>query len=249
MISIHNFGWRLGNQLFQIASLFGIAHKNNLNPVIPEEWKYKDFFPHCNKYLGKVECQNIIRIPQFHFVDFAIPSNQDILLDGYLQSYKYFDFMYPYIKVLFYIKGNENKYRIPYTSLHIRRGDYLQYPNHHPTTSLDYYNNAIETIGINQDFVICTDDKPYCQDLINKGLFASKNMFISDAEDEITDFSTMTICDNNIIANSSFSWWAAYLNNNPNKTVISPNPHTKWFGPAYANWNMDDLIPESWIKI
>ena len=240
MIGIHNFGWRLGNQLFQIASLMGLAHKTGFQPVIPDIWKYKEYFPACEKWLGNFQSKLIVRIPSFHFVGFDNITYDNIMLDGYLQSYKYFDFIKDYIQVLFQLKENEFKYDIPYTSIHIRRGDYLKYPDHHPVLSLDYYNRAIENIGINQDFVICTDDKPYCQELINQNKFASKNMFISDGKDEITDFSTMTICKNNIIANSSFSWWAAYLNRNKNRKVISPNPNKNWFGPAYAHWQMDD---------
>lgn len=249
MIGINNFGWRLGNQLFQIASLFGICQKNGFQPVIPNDWKYKEYFPNCEKWIGDFTSKFSLNIPQFHFIGFDKVNHDNIMLDGYLQSYKYFNHIHEYIKTCFHVKGNEYKYDIPYTSIHIRRGDYLKYPNHHPVLSIDYYNEAIEKIGKNEDFVICTDDKPYCQELINQGKFASTNMFISDGNDEIVDFSTMIICENSIIANSSFSWWGAYLNRNPNKVVISPDPHTKWFGPAYANWKMDDLIPEEWIKI
>lgn len=249
MIGIQNFGWRLGNQLFQIASLFGICHKTGFQPVIPNNWQYKDYFPNCEKWLGNFDSKFSISVPQFHFVGFDRFKHDNILIDGYLQSYKYFDFMQDYIKVLFHLKGNENKYNIPYTSIHIRRGDYLKYPNHHPILSIDYYNDAIEKIGKDRDFVIMSDDKEYCQELINQNKFASPNIFISDAKDEMGDFATMLICDSSIIANSSFSWWGAYLNRNPNKIVISPDPHTKWFGPAYAHWNMSDLIPEEWIKI
>jgi hypothetical protein len=56
----------------------------------------------------------------------------------------------------------------------------------------------------------------------------------------------MSICGDNIIANSSFSWWAAYLNQNINKKVIAP---INWFGPAYAHFDTEDLIPKNWIKI
>ena len=56
----------------------------------------------------------------------------------------------------------------------------------------------------------------------------------------------MSLCKDNIIANSSFSWWAAYLNKNPNKKVVAP---INWFGPAYAHFDTKDLIPDNWIKL
>ena len=62
----------------------------------------------------------------------------------------------------------------------------------------------------------------------------------------MTDLILMKLCDHNIIANSTFSWWAAWLNNNPEKIVIAPN---NWFGNAYLHQNTIDLIPDAWIKI
>jgi hypothetical protein len=59
----------------------------------------------------------------------------------------------------------------------------------------------------------------------------------------------MSSCRHNIIANSSFSWWAAYLNQNPAKVVIAPNAKERWFGSALKHYNMNDLLPESWIQI
>jgi hypothetical protein len=56
----------------------------------------------------------------------------------------------------------------------------------------------------------------------------------------------MSMCANNIIANSTFSWWGAWLNNNPDKVVVSPN---QWFGPSKGDRNLNDLIPKNWIKI
>lgn len=249
MIGIHNFGWRLGNQLFQIASLMGMCQQNGFQPVIPDTWQYKDYFPHCSKWLGKFDSKLVVHFHAFHFVGFDNVNYDNIMIDGYLQSYKYFHDIYEYIKVLFHVKDNENKVRLPYTAIHIRRGDYLKYPDHHPVLSLDYYNKAIETIGKDKEFRIFTDDNQFCQNLINENKFATSNIEIYNGKDEMDDFATMICCTNNIIANSSFSWWSAYLNHCPNKQVISPNPNKSWFGRAYSHWQMGDLIPSDWTIV
>ena len=70
-------------------------------------------------------------------------------------------------------------------------------------------------------------------------------MTFVEGHSEVEDLWLMSLCKHNIIANSSFSWWGAWLNNNPNKKVIAPK---KWFGD-HVNLNTSDLLPESWIKI
>ena len=71
-------------------------------------------------------------------------------------------------------------------------------------------------------------------------------MIFMEGFDDVEDIWLMSMCKHNIIANSSFSWWGAWLNRNPNKKVIAPN---HWFGPAYHFYGTQDLIPEGWIKI
>jgi hypothetical protein len=85
--------------------------------------------------------------------------------------------------------------------------------------------------------IFISDDKEWCKENFNG--------IVSPFDDEIDDLILMMNCDNNIIANSSFSWWGAYLNQNPNKVVIGPK---KWFGP-YGPQDQDDIIPPNWIKI
>jgi hypothetical protein len=70
-------------------------------------------------------------------------------------------------------------------------------------------------------------------------------MVFVDGNDDVEDMWLMSICNNNVIANSSFSWWGAWLNSNPNKKVIAPN---NWFG-SQTNLNTSDIIPDNWIKL
>ena len=127
------------------------------------------------------------------------------------------------------------------TSVHIRRGDYLNYPNFHPTQSQEYYYNCIEKLSSDTDFFIFfSDDTTWC-----KNHFKEKNFLFIENEKDYLSLLLMSFCSNNIISNSSFSWWGAWLNKNNYKQVIGPKI---WFGPG-LNHNTSDIIPENWIKI
>jgi hypothetical protein len=127
-------------------------------------------------------------------------------------------------------------------SIHVRRGDYLSLPNHHPVQPIDYYENAVKIIGGDKHFLIFSDDIKWCEE--NFGFIKNKT-FISNNLD-YQDLYLMSMCKNNIIANSTFSWWGAWLNKNENKKVVSP---TKWFGVMYSSFKTDDLYCNNWIKI
>ena len=120
---------------------------------------------------------------------------------------------------------------------------------HHPPCEVEYYRQAMEDISSQYKgttFLVFSDDKQWCEE--NLLPLANKDMFIefhSNFEDW-EEMWFMSLCDHNIIANSSFSWWSSYLNENPHKKVIYPS---KWFGPAYAHFDTKDLCPEEWKKI
>lgn len=132
-------------------------------------------------------------------------------------------------------------------SIHVRRWDYLKYPSIYPLLDKSYYTRAIEFIKGKIDnpmFVIFSNDVEYTNECF-KDL---KNKIIVDFnkwEDSRQDMYLMSKCKHNITANSSFSWWWAYLNNNKNKIIISPKEYfIKWH--RYYN---NDIFPDSWIKI
>ncbi len=253
MITIGNFTQRLGNQMFQIAAAYALAKENNDEFLCPK-WDYQKYFKLKHKEYKGEEIETSYKEHDFNYNKITYAKN--LILDGYFQSYKYSN---PEIlQELFEFDLDEIK--PPYfeeylsCSIHIRRGDYLKYPNHHPLCSEEYFLKAIDTMlneyGVDT-FYVFSDDIEWCE-----GFFADKLSRIEGAifkmrgaaSHEMNDFYLMTLCTHNIISNSTFSLMAAMLNKNPNKVVISPSKDN-WHGPAYAHWNHDDLIPADWIQI
>lgn len=268
---IGHFG-RLGNQLFQMISTIGIAKKlgyevkfpvENITESVTENFKDgkvlditfdvpKVFNIDTNYLINKNEIRPKYAASErfFHFDDgmFQIPDDCD--LTGYYQTEKYFLHIEDHVRELLTFKPeiqqaadklfpNVNGSTI---AIHIRRGDYVYQQQFHPTCTPEYYLQAASLFEVeNPHYIIFSDDVDYC-----KGLFAeSENVLYIDNKDPYIDLCLMSMCDHNIIANSSFSWWGAWLNNNPNKKVIAPK---QWFGSAY-NHNTKDLYCNNWIVI
>ena len=127
------------------------------------------------------------------------------------------------------------------TSIHVRRGEYLKYPNHHPTQTLKYFEDSVEALKDKTDkIIVFSDDIPWC-----KENFKFDNIVYIENEKDYIEIYLMSLCNNNITSNSSFSWWCAWLNENKDTVVIGP---TKCFGLALTHATAD-ILPESWIKI
>jgi hypothetical protein len=252
MIYINNFGWRFSNQQFQIACAASLALKHgDTDGFVVPEWKY-------NKYMkNPVKIQNPPYVASsvydegnsFHYRD--IPYHKNMAISGYWQSEKYFKPFESYIRHLFepsdeVVSLLKSKYSDIITSdntcsIHVRRGDYLSHPNHHPAVSLTYCMKAVRQFPKDTKFIVFSDDQKWC-----KENFMGEMFLFPEPQEDIYDFFLMSMCKNNIIANSSFSWWAAWLNKNPDKKIIAPS---KWFGDAYSHYDLSDLIPSEWIKI
>ena len=182
-----------------------------------------------------------------------------IYLDGYFQSYKYFTEYAEIIQQLFAFENkhllvslSENLQKITNedsVAVHVRRGDYVtnqQTNEHHGTCDLDYYEKSISLIlnEVNKPhFFFFSDDLLWVKEKF-KNLAAAKTFVDENAgKNSWRDMFFMSKCKHNIIANSSFSWWGAWLNQNKSKKVIAP---AKW---VQLNVPLKDLIPDSWVQL
>jgi hypothetical protein len=250
----------LGNYLFQIAAAYAHSKKNEKLLTFDFSNVYvvhQNIDHYKSNIFSKLSFSKVDKVlsnynePFFNYSE--IPNFQGSLcLDGYFQSEKYFSFYRDEILNLFDIGVNykkiiDKKYSelvLKNTcSIHVRRGDYLNHPDVHPTLTLNYYSQAISHFGDEVTFLVFSDDINWCKE--NLHLLTDKLVYI-EGNTDYQDLYLMSICKNNIICNSTFSWWGAWLNQNNNKKVISPSV---WFGDKLKHYNTDDLYCENWIKI
>ncbi|MPM06810.1 O-antigen biosynthesis glycosyltransferase WbnK [bioreactor metagenome] len=255
---------RIGNVMFQIAAASTLAKKHNCKLIaIPALYKVSEpdncllieYLQQFKKTILRnvdicIKPPTIYRSayfePYFHYNPIIYLPN--IFIKGYFQSEKYFN--RNLVNELFRIddatsKVINDKYgeilSLPgITSINVRRGDYLKLSDYHPICTLDYYNRAIDIIGRDRPYLITSDDLNWC-----RKNFVGDYFYFADYTSPTYDLYLQTMCKNNIISNSTFSWWGAWLNNDKDKLVISPK---KWFGPKYAINDTKDLIPSEWIK-
>lgn len=243
----------LGNQIFQWAYGFSLSLKYKVpqyldlsfykiqNGVTKRTYSLNKF-PNLIFSEIKIPHLDSIRVnDDFVFRDLKI-GNNNYYLDGYWQSEKYFKDHKDEIKNS--LKINEEKFK-KYdfdgsVSIHIRRTDYLTSNGYHPVQTIEYYKNALDIIGGYGNLYVFSDDINWC-----KTNLKFKNMVFVEGNDDVDDLWIMSMCENNIITNSSFSWWGAWLNNHTDKKIIAPK---KWFGEG-VKLNTKDIIPENWIII
>ncbi len=242
----------LGNMMFQVAAGYSIAKNNghrflmNLAHVgtlhkPPEEY-YKTIFRNFHLIDKDTEFYSA-EVNEFGYGDVILPK-QNIALGGYFQSYKYFqkykseilDLFSPPDEIIDHIRLNYPNLGNT-VALHVRRGNYVNLQDHHHNLSVEYYKNAISYFP-DSKFLVFSDDLDWC-----KSQFVG-DQFIFVEEDDVISLYLMSHCEHNIIANSTFSWWGAWLNQSPNKVVIYPN---KWFGPKNSDFKTWDLFPPEWI--
>lgn len=231
---------RLGNQMFQIATTIATALKYNvpysipqrtLNDWFPVYFKHLPFIPHSGKMYSHHETK-------YEYEEIKYPG-RTLKLNGYFQSYKYFEDYRKEIIKAFRLAG---WCKVKEVSIHVRRGDYLTNPDFSVLGIYYYYQsiNFFREKGYKK-FIVFSDDMDWCKKNINSELYKDCEFDYSENKSEKEDMEYMNVCEHNIISNSSFSWWAAWLNQNPDKIVVAPTT-------LFKNANKD-MIPESWIRI
>lgn len=216
-------------------------------------WQFRKKFKN-KKFLGMY----IYEEPHFEFDENMFNLNSSTYIHGFFQSEKYFKDIEDELRKDFEFKfapDKENQVIIDKISssnsisLHIRRGDYVQkkrYQQMYAICSLDYYKKGIEYIAKyieNPTIFIFSDDIEWVRENLKlpyECVFVDNNSGSKNYE----DLRLMSLCKHNIIANSSFSWWGAWLNKNSDKIVIAPK---MWFNNERIV--QTDVIPENWIRL
>lgn len=280
---------QLGNQLFQIMNIISLSKKYNRDyrilcdineKTIYENKKtyFNDFYLKIKNKLMKIEKSelelkltnnNIYKEEKFEYNEIILNTEKDIYIEGFYQSFKYFE---QYNDILYDILDIKNRKSHIYTiynyifnkkniAIHFRFGDYVYLQNMHPIQTIKYFLNAInELINIfntNNDSILNYNILFFCNecdnDIVNKYIDRLNKAYnnnlnfikINDSINEWVQMLMISLCDNIIISNSTFSWWGAYLSEK-NTRVIYPK---KWFGPFYKDNKIDDLILDNWIGV
>lgn len=273
MITCDFFGG-MGNNLYQLATVYNIHRTRGFDLVLPKtcERVNAEYYGQPN-YL---EIMNLLD-NDFNYADQPTTpyyyehsdlnlSTTDYSYDGFepmdnvnyrghFQSYKYFedtDITNEFILNQKVSKELMDKYGDLFNkktlSIHYRlAGDRIEnrIQYFHKTVSVDYYQKALSYYNLEEyNILVISDNTQLAEQLLGNHV---NFHYIDNNKDNIKDFILMSMCQNNILGNSTFGWWAAYLNKNPNKKIVCPK--SEWFGPGYQHFNLKDTFPQSWIQL
>jgi len=264
MIVARNIG-RLGNNMFQIAAAMGYAKRHGYQWAadsgrgVSEPYSaIHQVFPNLPKAepYGGIRYQEhpaqFCKQHQQHFNDchfnyHDIPDmGPNLSLMGFFQSWRYFESAQEEVRGAFPLTDHPEMR--DYVSIHVRRGDYVQHAQSFPPIDDAYLLNATDvTDGLGR-YMVFSDDIQWCREYFKK---YGDVVDYSEGRTEYEDLCRMASCSHHIIANSTYSWWAAYLGKNPDRIVVSPShKRGNWFGmEAGVKQDCVDLLPPNWHQI
>lgn len=258
MISTAKLMGGLGNQMFQIAHATAQGIKQNIESYFLNDAYTPMQASKPSKYIGNIYRNvkflsflpktKIVTEQTWNEANLDFTWDTSIEFNGYYQSAKNFLGYDEYIKTLFspspeFLKKIYKRYpnlKKDSISVHIRRGDYLGIGDVLPTIDLSYIDACLDKCDDNQKVFLFSDDKKFLRD----NFFGNRFIIVDNLED-YEEMWMMSLCTTNIISNSTFSWWGAYLNNKENKKVYVPS---LWFGPKGPNPHFN-IFEDEWEKI
>lgn len=267
MISFDRIGnlGRLGNQMFQYASLRGIANRHGYEYCLPPRYTFGQYDEKVRK--SDITIYECFKLPEVEYkitnypvlmeppceFDGNIWENcpDNINLFGYYQFKTYFENIENDIRdaftfvdqILYSCKEffQENFLNCEVISLHVRRTDYLQNIKTHPLQTTKYYEESLSYFPDNLPVLVFSDDIEWCK---KQEIFSKDRFLFSENNNTGIDLCLQTLCNYHIIANSSFSWWGSWLSKS--KKTIAPK---KWSGNLNTDKYLQDMYLSNWIVI
>lgn len=242
---------RMGNQMFQIATTAAHAWRVGKPFAFPDtaqgSYTGETYFHHLPKVRrGAFFPKYTERSHRYN----PIPLNlTNVKLHGYWQSEKYFMDYRDKVIELFRINPVEAGNTC---SVHLRLGDYLEFKDKHPPVTTDYISNAIDWFMAKTEirkFLVFSDNVELARTMLSdyiQSYVTPLDISFCEEQRPLKALAMMAGCTHNIIANSSFSWWGAWLNTNPEKIVIAPKV---WFGPGNSHLDATDIYCENWLVL
>lgn len=237
---------RLGNFLFQFAATYCHAKKYGFDYCMPSKSMNERLWPtpkfknikYCGPQPGKLYQE---KSPAYS----PIPAEDNLILEGYWQSEKYWHGLKAELAEVLEFNYTPSDY----VAVHVRRGDYLKFPDEFPVLPLEYYDQAIKYMEGKgyKKFLVFSDDMKWCINTFVDYRFADLEIYFSTAGSALGDMREIYNGAAIIIANSSFSLFPALLRSD-NPLVIAPIEH-RWFGKHARHLNSNDRVPERFIKL
>jgi len=255
---------RLGNQLFQYTALRGLAARHGYEYCLPPREVVATRDDNCRKSDTTIfetfklpdAPRHVTNFQKIMEANFGLDQNlwdhcpDNISLYGYFQTEKYFKHIEEDIRQAFTFvdeikQPTEEAFQSNFgdtgvIAIHLRRGDYLKYP-HHPVQELEYYAQGLSHMPEDIPVMVFSDGIEWCKE---QELFQGDRFIFAEGNSTGVDLCLQALCSYHIIANSSFSWWGAWLAKS--KKTVAPSI---WFAGPDAFKDLSDLYLSDWIII